>query len=67
MRLLGQADAILDEAKRLFSDESKFPFMFNLKDAIIIKGAFEKIYAWITVNLLKGYFIPRNSASTYKI
>ena len=69
MRLLSQEQAndILDEARRVFSNKNKCPFMFNPKDARIISGAFEGIYAWVTVNFLLGNFIPGNSASTYGI
>ena len=69
MRLLSkaQSNAILDEVKRLFNDKSKCPFKFDSDDAKIISGAFEGIYAWISVNFLKGNFIPGNSDSTYGI
>ncbi|KAL9965409.1 hypothetical protein ACROYT_G029208, partial [Oculina patagonica] len=69
MRLLSEAqsNAILDEVKKLFNDKNKCPFKFDSDDAKIISGAFEGIYAWISVNFLKGNFIPGKSASTYGI
>lgn len=69
MRLLSQAqsNAILDEVKKLFNAKDKCPFKFDSKDAKIISGQFEGIYAWISVNFLKGNFIPGNSDSTYGI
>ena len=67
MRLLSkdQSKAILDEVKKLFSDKTKCPFIFDSEDARIISGAFEGIYGWISVNFLKGNFIPGNSHPTY--
>ena len=45
-----------------------FPFTFNPEtDAKVISGAFEGIYAWISLNFLKGRFIPENSESTLGI
>jgi len=41
--------------------------MFDSNDAKIISGAFEGIYAWISVNFLKGNFISGNSNCTYGI
>ena len=41
--------------------------MFDSNDAKIISGAFEGIYAWGSVNFLKGNFIPGNSDFTYGI
>lgn len=69
MRLLSEAqsNAILDEVKKLFNDKNKCPFMFDSEDAKIISGAFEGIYGWISVNFLKGNFIPGSSDSTYGI
>lgn len=69
MRLLSndQSKAILDEVKKLFSDKTKCPFKFDSEDAKIISGAFEGIYAWISVNFLKGNFIPGSTGSTYGI
>ena len=69
MRLLSEAqsNAILDEVKKLFNDKNKCPFMFDSNDAKIISGAFEGIYAWISVNFLKGNFIPGKSDFTYGI
>ena len=69
MRLLSQSqsNAILGEVRKLFDDKNKCPFMFDSNDAKIISGAFEGIYAWISVNFLKGNFIPGNSDFTYGI
>ena len=69
MRLLSpdRSEAILDEVKKLFNDKNKCPFYFDSKNAKIISGAFEGIYAWITVNFLMGNFIPGKSDSTYGI
>ena len=66
MRLLtvGRANSILDKVKRLLIDKNKCPFKFNVQNAKIISGQFEGIYAWITVNFLKGHFTPGNSHNT---
>ena len=68
MRLLpaDQADAILNEVRKLFNDKDKCPFLFeNDNDARIITGKNEGIYAWITVNFLAGIFRSNGSAKSY--
>ena len=70
MRLLTkqQSDAIMKEVKKVFNDKTKCPFTFNPEtDAKVISGAFEGICAWISLNFLKGRFIPENSESTFGI
>ena len=70
MRLLTkqQSGAIMKEVKKVFNDKTKCPFTFNPEtDAKVISGAFEGIYAWISLNFLKGRFIPENSESTLGI
>ena len=66
MRLLSpnQRRAILDKVKELLNDNSKCPFKFDSQDAQVISGEFEGIYAWITVNFLKGNFLPGISKQT---
>ncbi|XP_074633448.1 ectonucleoside triphosphate diphosphohydrolase 1-like [Acropora palmata] len=60
MRLLlpKQRRAIIAKVKELLKDKSKCPFEFYSKNAQVISGEFEGIYAWITVNFLKGNFVP---------
>ncbi|XP_022799696.1 ectonucleoside triphosphate diphosphohydrolase 1-like [Stylophora pistillata] len=69
MRLLDEdkSEAILDQVKELLNDKAKCPFMFDSKDAQVISGAFEGIYAWMSVNFLEGNFIPGKSHHTYGI
>lgn len=62
-----QANAILDKAKKLFTDKNKCPFKFDPKDAKIISGEFEGVYSWITVNFLKGLFRSGTPHPTYGI
>ena len=59
MRLVptDQANAILDEVRKLFHDKAKCPFLFQEDvDVRIISGTAEGIYSWITVNFLTGIF-----------
>ena len=59
MRLVptDQANAILDEVRKLFHDKAKCPFLFQEDvDARIISGTAEGLYSWITVNFLTGIF-----------
>ena len=37
------------------------------RDVKVVSGAFEGIYAWISLNFLKGRFAPGNSGSTFGI
>lgn len=66
MRLLppDQSGAILREVEKLLSDKSKCPFTFYSKNAKIISGTFEGIYAWISVNFLQGNLLPGGSHNT---
>ena len=66
MRLLPpkQRRAILAKVKELLKDKSKCPFKFDSKNAQVISGEFEGIYAWITANFLKGNFVPGTSKQT---
>ena len=58
----------MKEVKEVFNDKTKCPFTFNPEtDAKVISGAFEGIYAWISLNFLKGRFIPENSESSFGI
>ena len=66
MRLVpqDQADAILNEVRKLFNDKDKCPFMFqDDNDARIITGKTEGIYAWVTINFLVGAY--RSKGLTY--
>ncbi|XP_078380264.1 uncharacterized protein LOC144663224 [Oculina patagonica] len=66
MRLLpeDQADAILNEVRKLFNDKNKCTFLFkDDNDARIITGKVEGFYSWATVNFLAGVF--RSSDVTY--
>ena len=59
MRLLpdDQAEALLNEVRKLFNDKAKCPFLFQKdSDARIIKGWVEGIYCWVTINFLEGVF-----------
>ena len=59
MRVLpeDQANAILNEIRKLFSDKTKCPFLFEANtDVRIISGAEEGIYSWVTINFLAGVF-----------
>lgn len=70
MRLIRkhQSDAIMNKVKMLFNDKAKCPFTFNPEtDVKVVSGAFEGIYAWISLNFLKGRFAPGNSGSTFGI
>ncbi|XP_022803952.1 ectonucleoside triphosphate diphosphohydrolase 1-like [Stylophora pistillata] len=69
MRLLSedQSSSIINQVKILFNDKLKCPFMFDPIDVRVISGAFEGIYAWISVNFLEGNFIPKRAGSTYGI
>ena len=68
MRLLpeDQAEAILDEVRKLFNDKEKCPFLFeDNNDARIITGQVEGIYSWVTVNFLAGVFSSKGSIKSY--
>ena len=59
MRLLpeDQANALLNEVRKLFNDKIKCPFLFqDDNDVRIIKGWVEGIYSWVTINFLEGVF-----------
>ena len=62
-----QANAILKEVKKLLNDKNKCPFVFSPKNAKIISGKLEGVYAWISINFLKSKFLCGNSPPTYGI
>ncbi|KAJ7381118.1 hypothetical protein OS493_004716 [Desmophyllum pertusum] len=68
MRLLSkdQADAILNEVRKLFNDTNKCPFLFEGdNNARIISGKVEAVYSWVTVNFVAGVFASKGSKKSF--
>ena len=62
MRVLMEDDAaeVMDAIDHVMSDRSINPFKYDPLNARILSGEEEGVFAWVTVNYLRGFF-----ANTY--
>lgn len=58
LRVLPESDAanLMDKIRKILSNKSLNPFVFNPQNVRILSGEEEGVFAWITVNYLKDFF-----------
>lgn len=65
MRLITEAaaDAMMEKADCVLRDNEVNPFLYSSHNTRILSGEEEGAFQWITVNYLRGYFLPNQGSS----